>query len=219
MLKGIIFDFDGVIAESVQVKTDAFTELYASYGTEIVKQVVEHHKANGGMSRFGKIEYYHKSFLNKSLTKAEIEKLANQFSELVREKVIVAPYVPGALEYIKECYKQYDLFISTGTPTDEIKQILIDREIAYYFTDVFGSPQEKDEHISIILSEYDMSANELLFYGDSDTDLEATEYHNINFVLRIHEHNQTYFNNYSGYTIQNFISMDVNTFFSNERVI
>ena len=60
MLKGIIFDFDGVVAESVQVKTDAFAYLYASHGKKIVSKVTEHHELNGGMSRFEKIKYYHK---------------------------------------------------------------------------------------------------------------------------------------------------------------
>ena len=55
MLKGIIFDFDGVIAESVHIKSSGFSDLYKPYGTEIVKRVVKHHAANGGMSRFKKI--------------------------------------------------------------------------------------------------------------------------------------------------------------------
>ena len=66
MLKGIIFDFDGVIAESVQVKSDSFAALYKPYGLDIVKKVVEHHEANGGMSRFYKFRLYHESFLNQS---------------------------------------------------------------------------------------------------------------------------------------------------------
>ena len=68
MLKGIIFDFDGVIAESVQVKTDAFVELYKQYESNIVEKVLKHHEANGGMSRFEKIKFYHESFLNKTIT-------------------------------------------------------------------------------------------------------------------------------------------------------
>ena len=63
MLKGIIFDFDGVIAESVQVKTDAFMELYVLYGQDVVQKVTKHHEANGGMSRYEKIKYYHKTLL------------------------------------------------------------------------------------------------------------------------------------------------------------
>ena len=34
MIKGIIFDFDGVIVESVSVKTDAFAELYSKYNDD-----------------------------------------------------------------------------------------------------------------------------------------------------------------------------------------
>jgi len=63
MIKAIIFDFDGVIVESVQVKTDAFAEIYNPFGKEIVQKVVKHHKANGGISRFEKFELYHRNFL------------------------------------------------------------------------------------------------------------------------------------------------------------
>ena len=133
MLKGIIFDFDGVVAESVQIKTEAFAALYAPYGPDIIKKVVDHHEANGGMSRFKKIKFYHKSYLNKIITDREITELANQFSKMVINKVIASPYVPGALEFIQSSYKKYKLFISSGTPTDEMNKILIARKISYYF--------------------------------------------------------------------------------------
>ena len=58
MLKGIVFDFDGVIAESVQVKTNAFAELYGPFGNDVVQKVISHHEANGGVSRYEKIKYY-----------------------------------------------------------------------------------------------------------------------------------------------------------------
>ena len=67
MLKGIIFDFDGVIAESVQVKTDAFAALYAVNGKDIVKKVINHHEANGGMSRFEKIKHYREPLKTRKL--------------------------------------------------------------------------------------------------------------------------------------------------------
>ena len=189
-IKGIIFDFDGVIAESVQIKTDAFAALYESYGTDIVRKVIEHHEANGGMSRFEKIKFYHEFFLKKNITKEEISDLTNRFSAMATDKVISAPYVPGALEYIKKCYKKYKLFISTGTPTEEMKQILTGRGISQYFCDVFGSPAKKIAHINNIISRYEMIPNELIFYGDSHTDLVAAEDANIEFVLISNQFNE-----------------------------
>ena len=90
--KNIIFDFDGVLAESVQIKIEAFHQLYEKYGENIAEKVVEHHKANGGMSRFEKFPYYHKTFLNIDLSKEDIEKLSYHFSNLVVKGVIDAAH-------------------------------------------------------------------------------------------------------------------------------
>ena len=207
MLKGIIFDFDGVIAESVQIKTDAFARLYEDFGSEIVNKVVKHHVANGGMSRFEKIRLYHKSYLNKAITNKENEELANQFSVLVVEKVIDSPYVPGVFKYIQKYYKKYKLFISTGTPTEEMKQILEGREIAQYFAEVCGSPEKKDEHITKIMSKYNYHADDLIFYGDAKTDINAAEKANIPFVLIKNSFNEELVNSFKGKIIRNFLGL------------
>ena len=207
MLKGIIFDFDGVIAESVQVKTDAFASLYEKYGDNIVTKVIEHHEANGGMSRFEKIRLYHGSYLKKVITNEEIEELANQFSKLVVEKVIDSPYVPGVFKYIQKCYEKYNLFISTGTPTNEMKQILIGRGIAEYFIEIHGSPERKSVHISKIMSKYNYHPDELIFYGDGDTDIDAAEQANVPFVLIKNNYNEKLVKKFKGKIINNFIGL------------
>jgi len=204
MLKGIIFDFDGVIAESVQVKTDAFASLYEQYGDNIVTKVIEHHEANGGMSRFEKIKLYHGSYLNKAITNEEIEELANQFSKLVVKKVIESTYVPGVFKYILKCNEKYNLFISTGTPTNEMKQILIGRGIAEYFIEIHGSPEKKSVHISKIMSKYNYYPDELLFYGDAKTDINAAKQANVPFVLIKNSFNKKLLETFSGKIIGDF---------------
>ena len=204
MLKGIIFDFDGVIAKSVQIKSIAFETLYEKHGKDTVRKIIEHHEANGGMSRYKKIKLYHKLFLRKEIIDEEIANLANQFSELVIEMVIAAPYVPGALEYLKKSYEKYKLFISTGTPTDEINHILEERGIAQYFTAVFGSPVEKNDHINNIISTYGMRPNALVFYGDSNVDIDAAENAQIPFVLIKNSFNKSLLGTYKGRIIENY---------------
>ena len=207
MLKGIIFDFDGVIAESVQIKTNVFASLYALYGRDIVRKVIEHHEANGGMSRFEKFRLYHKLFLNKTITEKEMTDLANQFSTLVVEKVVNAPYVLGVLKYICISYGQYKLFISTGTPTEEMKKILKCRKIAQYFTEVYGSPEKKNLHLNNIMSTYKMKSNELVFYGDSNSDLQAAENANIPFILIKNTFNEKLAKSFNGEKINNFLGL------------
>ena len=207
MLKGIIFDFDGVIAESVQIKTDAFARLYEQYGDKIVNKVIEHHESNGGMSRFEKIKLYHESFLNKAITNEEIGELTNQFSKLVVRKVIESPYVPGVFKYIQKCYEKYNLFISTGTPTNEMKQILIGRGIAEYFIEILGSPEKKCVHITKIISKYNYHPDELIFYGDANTDINAAKQASIPFVLIKNSFNEKLVKIFKGKIINNFIGL------------
>ena len=130
MKKGIIYDFDGVICDSVNIKTLAFSKMYEIYGNDIVNKVVNYHHENGGISRFKKIEYFHKNFLNINLTISKINELANEFSNLVVENVIKSNYIEGAYDFIKSNKEKYLQFICTGTPKEEIDIILKERNIS-----------------------------------------------------------------------------------------
>ena len=185
MIKSIIFDFDGVIAESVQVKTDAFTEIYRPYGQDVVRKVVEHHKVHGGVSRFEKFKLYHKEFLGIDLTEQEIKEIAKKFSNLVVDKVISAPYVKGAYEFISKQYKVFDLFVSSATPRDEILKIVKARGLLKFFKGVYGSPEKKDEHVHKIMNRNNYNKSELVFVGDASSDRDAARVNNIGFIARI----------------------------------
>ena len=52
------WDFDGVIKESVEVKTQAYFSLFEPFGFDVANKVRMHHIANGGMSRFDKLPSY-----------------------------------------------------------------------------------------------------------------------------------------------------------------
>ena len=181
--------------------------LYKPYGDNVVEKVIKHHEANGGMSLFEKIKLYHGQFLNKMITNEEIKELANQFSTLVVDKVINAPYVPGAFEFIQKSYKQYKLFISTGTPTNEMNLILDGRGITQFFTKVYGSPDKKDLHLEKIINDYNYNPNELIFYGDANTDIDAAEQANIPFVLIKNSFNKKLVEKFNGKIINNFIGL------------
>ena len=185
MIKAIIFDFDGVVLESLDVKTNAFKKLYESYGSGISKKVVEHHIANGGVSRFDKIKIYHKNYLGEDIDNKTLQKIAQNFSEMVVDEIVKVPFVSGAKHFIEENFKRYLLFISSATPTDELNFICRQRKISKYFTGIFGSPDSKSKHISFIMDNWSLKNNEIVFIGDSFSDLVAAEKHNVWFIGRV----------------------------------
>ena len=113
MIRAIIYDFDGVICDSVHIKSEAFVELYTPFGDEIASAVKEYHLAHGGVSRFEKFRHWHKKYLGITLSDDEVMDLAKQFSVLVKKKVIASSYISGAQEYLNKHQKNYHQFICT----------------------------------------------------------------------------------------------------------
>ncbi len=184
MIKNIIFDFDGVICESVNIKTDAFYEMYLPYGAEIALKVKEHHLANGGMSRFEKFKLYEESFLEKILSDEKMSLLSSEFSTIVKEKIIKAPFVDGVLEFLEQESSSYKCFIVSATPMDEMKDIAKEKKIDKYFLEMFGSPKNKIEWGKYILEKYQINNKETLFIGDALSDYNAAKEHKMHFLLR-----------------------------------
>ena len=181
-MKAIIFDFDGVILDSVNVKTKAFKLLYEEYGPEIQKKVVKYHLDHGGISRFEKFKFYHKNFLNKEISENELSLMGSKFSSLVFEKVCSSNYISGALEFLNFSSKKYLTFICTGTPYDEIIKVLDYKKLDKYFDHVYGSPMTKTEIIKQIQDKYKISNKEILFIGDAITDYNASSETKVDFI-------------------------------------
>ena len=146
---------------------------------------MEHHLANGGVSRFEKFRLYHKEFLGIDLNEQEVEELAKKFSNLVLKKVINAPYVKGAYEFISRHNSNYDLFISSGTPRDEMLTILKAKGLLKFFKRVYGSPEKKDEHVQKIMNRNNYKRSEVVFVGDAPSDRDAAIQNKIQFIARV----------------------------------
>ncbi len=103
--------------------------------------------------------------------------------------------------------KEVKLFISTGTPTEEINLILKKKNLSDNFNGIYGSPESKIRHINQILKTNNFTSADLIFYGDSRSDLEAANYHNIEFVLVKNKHNLIIQKEFLGKMINNFLGL------------
>jgi len=172
--KAVFFDFDGVILDSVGVKTKAFAKMFRHYGPEVEKAVVDYHLANGGVSRFEKFEYYYKNLLQKPITQDILEALGREFNQLAMEGVLAAPFIDGATETLKQLKKDgIPAFVVSGTPDEEIKVIVEKRNLAPYFLEMHGSPRKKQEIVRDIAGRHGYQLEKCLFIGDATTDYEA----------------------------------------------
>ena len=202
--KTIFWDFDGVIKDSVSVKSDAFEELFLPFGSDVAKKIRMHHEDNGGMSRYDKLPIYLNLAGEKNSTDS-ISKYEKQFSKLVMNRVINSPWVEGVLEYIKTNYKAQKFFLITATPQKEIEEILKKLQISKYFKKVIGSPTNKKDAIKIILSNENINLDDSIMIGDSCSDYEAAKENNVFFVFRKTDLNKKLQKKLKCQMIENFI--------------
>jgi phosphoglycolate phosphatase-like HAD superfamily hydrolase len=194
----VFWDFDGVIKESIDVKTDAFSELFASYGEHVRQRVIDYHLANGGLSRHIKIAHALEHFVGIEPAADAVEEMATRFGDIVREKVVQAPWVPGAEALLRgNPYGQIFVLV-TGTPQVEIDWILERLHLHEVFHDVYGAPVTKSDAVRESLKRQQIRPAQSVFLGDSRTDFEAAQACSVSFVLRETADANDQFRDYSG---------------------
>jgi phosphoglycolate phosphatase-like HAD superfamily hydrolase len=165
----IIFDFDGVLVDSVDVKTEAFRALFM-HEKQHLTEILDYHRANGGISRFAKFEYIHHEILKRDLSKERARQLGDEFSRLVMQKVIECPAMPGALDFIRKYFQRVPLFIASATPQEELLEIVSKRGWLPFFREIHGAPRDKTRIIRDILDRNQLRAEDVPFVGDAIND-------------------------------------------------
>lgn len=206
MIKAIIFDFDGVLVESAQIKTEAFREIFSQWHDK-TDEGVAYHLKNMGISRYVKFKYFYENILGEPYSDEIANRLGKQFSEIVFEKIKNAPFVNGAESFLKKNYQKYLLFIASGTLQDELNDIVKTRGMERYFKGVMGTPATKSEIISNILSTYGIKGKEVVFVGDAESDMKAAKNTGTYFIVRITSEN-TELLDYSQYRIEGMMQLE-----------
>jgi phosphoglycolate phosphatase-like HAD superfamily hydrolase len=184
MITTVILDFDGVILESVEVKTGAFRALFAGV-PEHVDEIVEYHRENTGVSRFDKFRYIYASILKRDLAEEEFSRLSRDFHRLVIDGVLAAPFVRGAEAFLERFSRRIPLYVVSASPEGELRDVIAERGMVPYFRGIFGAPLRKADCIRSILEEEGGDASRVLFVGDALNDYRAARETGVPFAGRV----------------------------------
>ncbi len=206
MIKAIILDFDGIILETNRIKLNGFLHLFRDYPLKIRRRIRDLHLNNGGVSRFKKFRIIYHEFLKAPLIPKEEKRLGEEFSSYCFQQVLKAPYVKGIKVFLNWAYRRYNLFIVSATPEAEIREIVKRRKLNKFFKSVYGSPHPKEALCRKIIKKNKFKKEDVLFIGDSLSDLRGAEANQVDFVVRIHEDNKKLFKNKEILRIKNFVN-------------
>ena len=180
--KSIVFDCDGVVLDSNQVKTQAFYNAAQSFGNEAAQMLVEYHMKNGGISRYKKFNYFMSTIIGKGTDGDTLEALLALFAKEVKKGLLHCKVASG-LEILRKQTKQANWMIVSGGDQDELRDVFSERDLAKLFDGgIFGSPDNKH-----IILEREIRCENIqlpaLFVGDSKYDYEAANRAGLDFVF------------------------------------
>ena len=201
MIKNILFDFDGVILDSMPVRDFGFRKIFEEFDTNLVDELIKFHNINGGLSRYVKIRYFYEELLVTTISEKKVQELAKKFSEIMRKELPNKKYmIEETVKFIEDNHKKYNLHIVSGSDSDELRFLCKELEIDKYFLSIDGSPTPKNELVANVVQENNYLENETILIGDSINDYEAAKVNNIDFYgfnnLELAAYSKIYIDNF-----------------------
>ncbi len=171
----LVLDCDGVILESMNIKTQAMAMLAAPYGHEAVDRLVLYHTLHGGVNRRQKFIWFFEEVLEEEYTEEILQQWNARFEDMTVEAVKTCALVPGIEEVLQKWHGKLPIYVCSGASHDELNMILQYRGLGPYFTGIYGAPPAKAKLLQDIVNKAKVLPEEVLMVGDAFTDLHAAE--------------------------------------------
>ncbi len=180
----VVFDCDGVILNSNQLKIQAYFDTAIRFGAHEAQAqaLVDHHVSLGGISRYPKFQYFLKEILNQPVTEEATQCLLDTFGAEV-ERLLANCEIAKGLQSLREANPNQRWMVLSGGDQAELRKIFELRGLTHLFNaGIFGSPDNKDVVLARELANGNIT-QPALFLGDSRYDHQASTRAGLDFVF------------------------------------
>lgn len=182
MFNNVIFDFDGVMVDSNEIRSEGFRTLYASSTGDKLEAFMNYVRSNHGLSRYSKIKYYYEHVQQQAVKDDAVRQDAERYSQIVAEAVANAREIPGAEAFLAAFTGQFCFALISASDQQELRGICHRRGIDRYFEAILGSPEEKSTNIRNLLRDRSWHPETTVYVGDSVRDFEAASSAGVAFI-------------------------------------
>ena len=169
MIRHLVFDLDGTLVPSNDVKRDAFFACVEGIdgAGEIIASMLDADPTRDRYRVFGEL-------VERLPAAGDAAELVARYSTLCHER-IVALLNQGMTDALLDllCRKGLTLHLSSGTPREALLAMMHETGLDRHFVSINGSPAAKEDTLRAIMREHDLAAAQLTVVGDGDSDMDA----------------------------------------------
>jgi len=179
-----VFDFDGVIVDSMISKGSSFANIF-NVDYQLKRQIINYHLKNGSKSRFDKIKYITKYILksnNGSYDEKYILKKISDFKKNYLKNIDSIKLVKGIdcfLKYINKIDNK--IYIVSAAPRLEIEFFLKKFKLSSFISYIYDSKISKSDAMNKIININKTSNEKYIYFGDSISDWDVCQDIKIDF--------------------------------------
>ena len=182
--KTLVFDCDGVVLDSNELKTQAYYTVATAFGAshEQAQALMDYHVRLGGVSRYPKFKYFQQEILHQPVTETATQTLLAGFAAEIHKGLLNCQIAPG-LHELRKATPQASWMLLSGGDQQELNALFAERGIAELFdAGIFGSPDNKDTVLARELANANLE-QPAIYFGDSRYDHEASTNASLDFVF------------------------------------
>jgi phosphoglycolate phosphatase-like HAD superfamily hydrolase len=174
VIKCVIFDFDGTLVESNDIKRRVFYEVSKNIeGADLILDKL--FSANFSGDRYKVFNTIIEDLFKTKKTDISSKYLSDLYTKICEYEVSRAPEIFGASRTLEELKRRnIKIIVSSATPVETLKFIIKMRGWSDLFDGVMGTPESKEDHLKSILSINNYSLSEVVYVGDSEIDRMAS---------------------------------------------
>ena len=179
----LFLDFDGVVADSMPAKTQAFAAAFEGHGFD-VNAIIGLYRRYAGSGRDRIFDRVFESLAGRPMIKAERDRARTIFERLEATASPGLALFAGVADFLTRQADKRALVLVTGTPPTTIDTLLNALGVASYFSAVYSASRAhpKETWIAEELDVMRIARTKALFVGDSLVDMTAAESAGVPFV-------------------------------------